>query len=143
MWWWTKTLQGIMFWYVRVFFLEWILFYSGLTGQFQVKFHRINEGNLFLFFWWTKNLTNFQHYAPILGDFGGFLWFSDPFLDFYKKKSLSQTFLKNAFIRIILRFCLTSKYLETKLKYQKHIKFYESHKKIQDKNCDQAPTWIL
>ena len=28
-----------------------------------------------------------------------------------------------------MRFCLTTKHLETKLNYQKHIKFYEIHKK--------------
>ena len=29
----------------------------------------------------------------------------------------------------LLRFCLTSKHFETKLNYQKHIKFYKIHQK--------------
>ena len=38
--------------------------------------------------------------------------------------------VENAILRNFLRFCLTSKYIETKLSYQKHIKFYEIHQKI-------------
>ena len=30
-------------------------------------------------------------------------------------------------------FCMTSKHLETKLNYQKHIKFYEFHQKVQER----------
>ena len=69
----------------------------------------------------NMNLTSFKHYPHILGDFLGL---ETIILDLF----LSETFLKYAMFRNSLRFCLTSKHLETKLYHQKHIK-----KKIEEK----------
>ena len=102
-------------------------------GQFQVKFLRMNEG---VFFWIfgvkNMNLTYVKHYSPL---WGRFLEFWDHFIRFFIYFVLSQTFLNNAMFRNLLRFCLTSKHLENKLNYQKHINFYEIHpKKFKKKN---------
>ena len=64
--------------------------------------------------------------------FGGIFGGWDHFFGFFQI-FLSQIILKNAMFRNLLRFCLTSKHLETKLNYQKHIKFYEFHPKYSRK----------
>ena len=71
------------------------------------------------------NLNNFKQSSPILGDFGIiFCFFKDIFiLNIFEKCNVHKS----------LRFCLTSKHLETKLNYQKHIILDKFHnKKFQE-----------
>ena len=100
-----------------------------VCDQFQVKSLRMKKSIFFLIFV-LKNLilTNFNHYSPIWGDFWCF-W-----TIFWMFKFFHLNFFFYAMFRNLLPFCLTSNHLETKLNYQKHIKYYEIHlKKIKKK----------
>ena len=99
------------------------------NGQFHVKFLRITKADFFLIFCVkTIKLPNFKHYSPILSAFLSFgTIFFLIFKDFFHLEHLNKK--KHAMFKNCLCFCLTSKHLETKLNYHKHIKFYEIHHK--------------